>query len=111
MGTVVHRASGLSKTVWTNADFGAMGWHDASLHGIAFCATGDEDPDYSLALDLDYIVEWVHGDSAFSFWIAPVTLVFENAWNVRVQGTFQQMDMAEVARPPPHPPLLERCWR
>lgn len=92
----MHEASGLSKAVWTNADFGDMGWHDSLLHGIAFEATDNDDPDFALAIDLDYIVQWVHGSSAFSFWVAPVTLVFENAWNVRVQGTFEQMDMAEV---------------
>lgn len=32
----------------------------------------------------------------YSFWVAPVTLVFENAWNVRMSGAIGQMDMAEL---------------
>ncbi len=93
---MLHVPSGLGKSVSTHRDYASMGWHDAQLHGVAFGATDGDDPDYSFALDLDYIVRWIHGDPVFSFWIAPVTLVFENAWNVRIEGTFEQMNMAEV---------------
>lgn len=93
---MVHEPSGLSKSVWTNLDFDLMGWHDSVLHGIALGATDDDDPDLCLTLDLDYIVQWVDGAPTFSFWLAPVSLVFENAWNLRLEGTIEQMDSAEL---------------
>jgi len=29
-----HPESGLSKSVWSDADFEEMGWHDATVHGL-----------------------------------------------------------------------------
>ena len=85
--------------MWSSADFTQMGWHDSQLHGMAFVATDDLEPEHSLLLDLDYIVRWVDGpkpDSHYTFWVAPVTLAFDNAWDVRLSGVIDQLDMAEV---------------
>lgn len=78
-----HLESGLSKSVWTDADFSEMGWHDATIHGLCVQSTDGVLP--RLLLDLDYIVQWVHPvppATYFSFWLAPVTLAFENVWDL-----------------------------
>src|SRR5947209_5626308 len=66
----------LDRVVWTQEDFDAMSWHDATVHGIGF----DEDELWAerLLLDLDYIVSWVKPtppDEHYSFLVAPATLV------------------------------------
>jgi hypothetical protein len=73
----------VTKTVWTEADFGAMTWHDNAVHAIAV------EPDLPepgrLLLDLDYIVEWLPPEppaTTLSFWICPATLVFAKAWDL-----------------------------
>lgn len=74
---------GLSKSVWTDADFTDMGWHDATVHGLSVQPTGEVLP--RLLLDLDYLVQWVHPvppETYFSFWVAPATLVFDGVWDM-----------------------------
>jgi len=65
-----------------------MGWHDCRIHTMA------ADPDaFEFALDIDYIFEWFHpndGDQYFSFWISPVTMVFENAFSITIAIDSQQ---------------------
>lgn len=76
-----------------------MGWHDAQVHGMAFVTSDGDDANHSFLLDLDYIVAWVDAeppDTHYTFWIAPVTLAFDNAWDVRLTGAIEQMDMPEV---------------
>lgn len=70
----------VTKALWTDADFDAMGWHDNAVHAIALEPASD-DPG-SLLLDIDYIVEWEpsavpHG--LLSFWVCPATLIFHQA--------------------------------
>src|SRR5690348_9572503 len=48
----------LEKAVWTDGDFDTMGWHDASVHAIAFHEEEHGAQD-ALLLDLDYIVRWL----------------------------------------------------
>lgn len=81
----------LDKALWTDADFALMGWHDATVHAIAFNADDDH---AELVLDVDYIVRWIDPQPPskyFSFLVAPATLVFENVWslegNVRAHHT------------------------
>jgi hypothetical protein len=47
----------VAKTIWTDADFDAMSWHDNAVHAVAF-EPQPSDP-RRLLLDIDYIVEWV----------------------------------------------------
>ncbi|WP_327675115.1 hypothetical protein [Kitasatospora sp. NBC_00458] len=78
----LHPESGLAKSVWDDTDFEDMGWHDATVHGLYLQPT-DLLP--RLLLDLDYVVRWVHPErrsKSFSFWVAPVTLVFEEVWDL-----------------------------
>ncbi len=94
--------SGLSKAVWTDADFPQLGWHDSRIHAIAL--TEDEDlPPGRLLLDLDYIVRWVEParrQQYFSFWIAPATLVFDQAWDITgdVGPLYGGLEIADLHR-------------
>jgi len=56
-----------AKTVWTNADFDDLTWHDNTIHALAV-----EPLPGRLLLDIDHIVEGVRPDPAeatLSFWI------------------------------------------
>lgn len=78
-----HGESGLTKSVWSDADFEDMGWHDATIYGIA---VHTDDTLSRLLLDLDYIVGWVHPvppEKYFSFWVSPATLVFDEVWDLK----------------------------
>ncbi|HEX8430100.1 MAG TPA: hypothetical protein VF625_02390 [Longimicrobium sp.] len=76
----------LEKAVWTDADFEEMGWHDVPIHATAYLSELDE-----IAFDIDYILKWVNpaaGETFYSFWIAPATLVFENVTDLRIDLEF-----------------------
>src|SRR5689334_9123992 len=75
----------LEKAVWTDGDFDTMGWHDATVHAIAF-HEDEQGAQDALLLDLDYIVRWLDPEPPaeyFTFLVAPATLVFENVWNLQ----------------------------
>ncbi len=74
----------LEKQVWDNGDFSIMGWHDTTIWSM-FANTND----FEFILDLDYIFKWVHPkeeekDRRFKFWVSPVTMVFINAHDVKI---------------------------
>ena len=76
----------IEKAVWSQSDYEVMGWHDCVVHALAF----EPNPDGSgtFLVDLDYIVRWVQTTQpgqAFSFWIAPATLIFEDAWSFEAE--------------------------
>src|SRR6266550_2747235 len=85
----VKDTESLDRALWTDADFEAMGWHDATVHAIGF----DQDEESArLLFDIDYIVRWIDPvppSEYYSFLIAPATLVFENVWNVEAEVTTQ----------------------
>jgi hypothetical protein len=61
----------LKKWIWTEKDFDAMGWHDATIYGVRL---GQD-----LELDIDYILQWNQPEIdgfCFTFWISPATLIF-----------------------------------
>jgi len=77
----------LEKTVWSDADFEQMGWHDCYIHGISFGNGSEENGTSDLLMDIDYIFGWVNPiepDRFFKFWIAPCTLVFENTMTLEM---------------------------
>ncbi|MFD8494917.1 hypothetical protein [Amycolatopsis sp. NPDC059657] len=86
MTAAAHPPSGLSKATWTDADFQFMGWHDCRIRALGVTKYDDDTvPPTRLLLDLDYIVRWVDPvppEKHFTFWIAPATLVFEQAWDI-----------------------------
>jgi len=78
----------LEKDVWSEVDFKEMGWHDASLWSMVSNAEL-----FEYLIDLDYIFKWVHpkdNETCFKFWVAPVTMVFENASDVKIDIESQQ---------------------
>jgi hypothetical protein len=92
----------LEKTVWTEADFDRMGWHDASVHALAVL------PDsFELVLDIDYILKWVDAvppNPHFSFWVSPATLVFHGVQDVETSISFQYIELPtiqDIHRPDP----------
>lgn len=71
----------LERPVWTEADFEQMGWHDVHIHAIAF-----RPETFELWLDIDYIFSWVDpqgGETYYSFWVSPATLVFTNVHSLK----------------------------
>jgi hypothetical protein len=94
----------VAKTVWTETDFDAMGWHDNAIHAMAV----EQGTDYPgrLLLDLDYIVGRVAPPARnLSSWICPATLVFENAGDlttdVDLQGRAFQLFLNAIRRDGP----------
>jgi len=82
------------KPIWTDDDYELMGWHDCPIRGIAFL----DDCDYvagqfdsKLAFDIDYIFQWVLVETdkgqRYSFYVSPCTLVFEQAYDVTLNGS------------------------
>jgi hypothetical protein len=111
-----------AKWIWTDNDFDAMGWHDATLWAML------ADPErFEFLVDLDYIFEWVKPapeETYYKFWIAPVTMIFENAHTVKLdiessQGTIEVADLhRENPRPRsvpkvgrPKTPAIPEYWR
>ncbi|WP_410645505.1 hypothetical protein [Amycolatopsis sp. lyj-346] len=102
--------SGLSKAVWTDADFPQMGWHDSRIHALGFLEDDDLPPG-RLLLDLDYIVCWVEParrQKHFTFWVAPATLVFDQAWDITgdlgpLHGSLEIADLHRLDPPDDHP--------
>jgi hypothetical protein len=71
----------LEKGIWTQDDFEHMGWHDSTIHAMAFVLN-----EWDLGFDIDYLLQWIHPtppETSFSFWIAPATLVFHNVSEVK----------------------------
>lgn len=72
----------LEKWKWTTGDFEQMGWHDCKIHAVAF-----DEFNFRLLFDIDYIFRWVgpEEDGYYRFWISPVTLVFENVYDLDIK--------------------------
>lgn len=86
----------LEKPIWTDKDFSVMGWHDSKVWG--FMPNTEE---FEFMIDLDYIFMWVHpkeDETYFKFWVSPVTMVFENAYDISIdiesmQGEIEVSDL------------------
>lgn len=107
MGAGTHPESGLTKSVWSDADFDAMGWHDVTIHGLCVQPGVSDDSLPRLLLDIDYIVRWVRPvapETHFGFWIAPSTLVFEDVWDFEgdlgFKGMAVSLDIDHLRRSP-----------
>jgi hypothetical protein len=94
----------LEKSIWTEADFDQMGWHDATIYGIAFL-----NDTFELAFDIDYIFEWVRPvapDPGFRFSVAPCTLVFTNVIELAVDlKPYAELSIDYLSRNAPGVPL------
>ena len=96
----------MAKTIWTNADFDSMGWHDNAIHAVAV-EQGDGYPG-RLLLDIDYIVAGIRPEppeTTFNFRICPATLVFDQAWDlttdIDLQGKSFQLFLERIERSGP----------
>lgn len=89
---------------WNERDFDQLGWHDCRVHAIAFSSSETDDPfDAALSLDLDYILRWVPPSKPgghYRFWIAPTTLVFRGAFNLRgtLSADLDPFELDEISR-------------
>ena len=89
----------LEKSIWSDADFDVMGWHDARIYAFAFIPE-----EYEFRLDVDYIFKWVdpaEGHQYFSFWVSPVTLCFENSSDIKIDvhiGSYYELEILDVRR-------------
>ncbi|MCU7820753.1 hypothetical protein [Kitasatospora sp. DSM 101779] len=108
MSTGTHAESGLTKSIWSDADFDDMGWHYVTIHGLCVQPGDSADSLPRLVLDIDYIIKWVHPvapEKHFSFWIAPSTLVFEDVWDIEgdlaFKGTALSLDIDQLRRSTP----------
>ena len=84
----------VEKLMWTEGDCKFMGWHDAKVWSLL--ANPDE---WEYLIDLDYIFKWVppkEGEKYYKFWVAPVTMVFKNAYKIDIDLESQQGEI-EVA--------------
>jgi len=74
-------------TTYTEADFDGLSWHDCSIWGLEFRVGDFEDDDAlsDLALDIDFIVDWVCGvGTRPQFRVAPASLVFHGVTSLRI---------------------------
>ena len=80
----------MAKTVWTDADFDAMSWHDNAVHAVALESAQDHPG--RLLLDIGYILEGILPEppaTTLSFWICPASLVFDQAWDLTTDNNLQ----------------------
>jgi hypothetical protein len=94
MTPFAHAESGLEKALWTEADEGVLGWHDARIVAVAL-VEGSQPGCSRFLLDIDYLVRWVAPEAParfFSFWITPATLVFEDVWSL--SGELDHADLS-----------------
>jgi len=71
------------------SDFERLSWHDDTLYGLRLEIGDPERNDWrsDLVLDVDHIVEWVRGgdgDGGCRFRVAPATLTFHHATDLKV---------------------------
>ena len=71
----------------TDRDFDELSWHDCEIRGVELRVGDPERGDWTsdLALDIDYIAEWVSRDDRVLFRMAPATLVFHGVTELRVE--------------------------
>ena len=72
---------------FTEADFDRLSFHDCHIWGLEFRAGDSDRAEWvsDLALDIDYIVEWICGaGGGAQFRVAPATLVFEGATDLNI---------------------------
>ncbi len=72
----------------TDADFDRLSWHDCHLWGFDLQPGNPDEGDWTrdLALDIDYIVEWICGvDGGATFKVAPASLVFHGVTDPKIE--------------------------
>ena len=67
----------LEKQLLTEDDFDFMGWHDSPVYAVSFSSLEK--------MSMFMLCKWVNpleGETYFEIWIAPCTLIFENAFMI-----------------------------
>jgi hypothetical protein len=72
----------VSEHLWTHHQFDEMSWHDNHVHALRI--VGGAHGSGELALDLDYILEWICDADGNRFRIIPVTLTFLEVTDLRI---------------------------
>jgi hypothetical protein len=73
--------------VYTEIDFDGLSWHDCHVWAVELRAGDPDDRDWTsdLALDIDFIMEWICGAAGGGqFRVAPATLVFHGITDLRI---------------------------
>jgi hypothetical protein len=78
-----------------------MGWHDANIYGMTI-EKSIESWSADFLLDIDYIFKWVHPvppAQAFTFWVAPCTLIFKECFDLHIDfhTNGNCLDLMEIA--------------
>jgi hypothetical protein len=72
---------------YTEADFDRLSWHDCHIWAVELRAGNPDDGDWTsdLALDIDFITEWICGaGGGGQFRVAPATLVFHGVTDPKI---------------------------
>ncbi len=86
----------------TDADFDRLSWHDCHIWGIELRAGDPEQDDWTsdLALDIDFIVEWICGvGGKAQFRVAPATLVFHGVTDPRIAIDWGRSGYRQIVHP------------
>ena len=98
------------KTVYTEADFEQMCWHDCHIWGfeIHHGDTDDDDWTSELALDIDWIAEWPDSSDAWDFLVGPALLVFKGVTDLSINIDYSR---SECHRLLPNPASIRSIER
>ncbi len=100
---------GLSKSLWSESDFDLMGWHDACLYGFMVHSEA-----FELVMDIDYITRWlqpVPPQTSFNFYVAPATLVFREAHNMKASVELKELTDIQILDIRREASTSVGCWR
>lgn len=84
----------MTDRAWSEAEYDAMSWHDAAVHG--FRLIEGEDGCGELVLDIDYILEWIRVGDHFKVRSQPATLTFHAVFGLRMSLDYASCSAAFV---------------
>jgi len=61
-----------------------MSWHDVHVHGFRIIENEGENGTAELALDIDYILEWISSEVGFKFVVAQASLQFHEVFGLKL---------------------------
>ena len=72
------------RSEWGTEDFDDMSWHDTHVHGLRLTEFDPDNGTAELILDIDYILEWLDNDGAFSFVVSQASLQFHQIFGLQL---------------------------
>lgn len=106
-GARMRANPGLARNV---EDFENLSWHDCHIWGLDFRSgdPGEDDWTSDLALDIDFIVEWICGvGGGGQFRVAPANLVFHGVTDPRIMIEWASQGFQSAI----HPLSIDRIER